>query len=126
MVGSAFKQCTACSAAVVQQYRQRGWEFILEALQVRERPLGQPLLLLWEYRSRGRCVQQRATLLNWRPSVQLLLASSLAGHAAWHAVDTVSAVEQLSLERWPCSPWSEGQWQVMLCCWCRILTRLKT
>ena len=35
LVGSAFRQCTACSWAVVQQYRQGGWPFILQALQVR-------------------------------------------------------------------------------------------
>ncbi|CAL5221045.1 g3168 [Coccomyxa viridis] len=33
LVGSAFRQCTACSWAVVEQYRQQGWKFILEALQ---------------------------------------------------------------------------------------------
>ena len=33
-MGSAFRQCTACSWAVVQQYRQGGWPFILQALQV--------------------------------------------------------------------------------------------
>ena len=35
LVGSAFRQCTACSWAIVQQYRQGGWLFILQALQVR-------------------------------------------------------------------------------------------
>ena len=34
LMGSAFRQCTACSWAVVQQYRQGGWPFILQALQV--------------------------------------------------------------------------------------------
>jgi hypothetical protein len=34
LVGSAFRQCTACSWAVVDQYRQRGRSFILDALQV--------------------------------------------------------------------------------------------
>ena len=38
LVGSAFRQCTACSWAVVEQYRQRGWDFILEALQVSRSP----------------------------------------------------------------------------------------
>ncbi|KAG2499228.1 hypothetical protein HYH03_002807 [Edaphochlamys debaryana] len=32
MEGWAFPQCTACSAAVVQAYRARGWELIREAL----------------------------------------------------------------------------------------------
>lgn len=35
LVGQAFSQCTACSPTVVQQYRQHGWSFLLQALQVR-------------------------------------------------------------------------------------------
>ena len=34
LVGQAFRQCTACSATVVSAYRERGWAFILDALQV--------------------------------------------------------------------------------------------
>jgi ubiquitin-like modifier-activating enzyme ATG7 len=33
MVGQAFSQCTACSAAVLQQYASDGWGFILRVLQ---------------------------------------------------------------------------------------------
>eukprot|EP00798_Chlamydomonas_sp_ICE-L_P015222 gene15222-21301_t len=33
MVGSAFSQCTACSEVVVKAYNERGWDFILEAIQ---------------------------------------------------------------------------------------------
>jgi len=33
MVGQAFSQCTACSAAVLQQYRADGWAFLLRVLQ---------------------------------------------------------------------------------------------
>ena len=33
MVGQAFSQCTACSAAVLQQYRADGWGFVLRVLQ---------------------------------------------------------------------------------------------
>lgn len=33
MVGQAFSQCTACSAAVLQQYRADGWGFLLRVLQ---------------------------------------------------------------------------------------------
>lgn len=32
--GQAFNQCTACSPTVVEQYRQHGWTFLLQALQV--------------------------------------------------------------------------------------------
>ena len=32
MVGTAFKQCTACSVPVVDEFRARGWRFVLEAL----------------------------------------------------------------------------------------------
>ena len=34
LTGEAFRQCTACSPAVVDRYRQHGWDFVLEALQV--------------------------------------------------------------------------------------------
>ncbi|KAK9905456.1 hypothetical protein WJX75_000196 [Coccomyxa subellipsoidea] len=33
LVGQAFRQCIACSNAVVTQYREKGWPFILQALQ---------------------------------------------------------------------------------------------
>ncbi|KAK9814486.1 hypothetical protein WJX72_006655 [[Myrmecia] bisecta] len=33
LTGQAFSQCTACSGTVVREYRARGWEFLLEALQ---------------------------------------------------------------------------------------------
>jgi ubiquitin-like modifier-activating enzyme ATG7 len=33
MVGQAFSQCTACSAAVRQQYSSDGWGFIAKVLQ---------------------------------------------------------------------------------------------
>ncbi|CAL8471824.1 g11366 [Coccomyxa elongata] len=33
LVGQAFRQCIACSAAVVAQYHKNGWPFILQALQ---------------------------------------------------------------------------------------------
>ncbi|BDA47717.1 Ubiquitin-like modifier-activating enzyme atg7 [Coccomyxa sp. Obi] len=33
LVGQAFRQCIACSGAVVDQYRKKGWPFILQALQ---------------------------------------------------------------------------------------------
>ncbi len=33
MEAQAFSQCTACSDTVVQQYRERGWDFLLEAIQ---------------------------------------------------------------------------------------------
>lgn len=32
LCGHAFQQCTACSATVVQQHNQHGWEFLLRAL----------------------------------------------------------------------------------------------
>ena len=35
LTGQAFSQCTACSQTVVEQYKQRGWSFLWEALQVR-------------------------------------------------------------------------------------------
>ena len=34
LTGQAFSQCTACSACVVQQYKQQGWQFLQQALQV--------------------------------------------------------------------------------------------
>lgn len=34
MVGHASTQCTGCSAAVVEAYKQRGWDLVLEALKV--------------------------------------------------------------------------------------------
>ena len=33
--GQAFRQCTACSQTVVDQYKQHGWSFLWQALQVR-------------------------------------------------------------------------------------------
>jgi ubiquitin-like modifier-activating enzyme ATG7 len=32
MCGTAFKQCTACSAPVVNELKDRGWDFVLDAL----------------------------------------------------------------------------------------------
>ena len=34
LTGQAFQQCTACSPTVVQQYKQHGWSFLQQALQV--------------------------------------------------------------------------------------------
>ena len=34
LTGQAFRQCTACSQTVVNQYRQSGWSFLWQALQV--------------------------------------------------------------------------------------------
>ena len=34
LTGQAFSQCTACSACVVEQYKQHGWQFLQHALQV--------------------------------------------------------------------------------------------
>ena len=34
LTGQAFRQCTACSQNVVDQYRQSGWPFLWQALQV--------------------------------------------------------------------------------------------
>lgn len=34
LTGQAFSQCTACSPIVVEQYKQHGWNFLLQALQV--------------------------------------------------------------------------------------------
>ncbi len=33
--GQAFRNCTACSQTVVDQYKQHGWSFLWQALQVR-------------------------------------------------------------------------------------------
>lgn len=33
LTGEAYRQCTACSPAVVDRYQQHGWDFVLEALQ---------------------------------------------------------------------------------------------
>jgi hypothetical protein len=71
MVGQAFRQCIACSGAVVSQYKQRGWPFVLEALQVRgfrmplwRMPLGgQSCSVLWPLH-RGDSTPQ--VLLSWR------------------------------------------------------------
>ena len=35
LTGQAFRQCTACSQTVVDQYKQHGWPFLWQALQVR-------------------------------------------------------------------------------------------
>lgn len=37
LTGQAFRQCTACSQTVVDQYRQAGWSFLWQALQVTSR-----------------------------------------------------------------------------------------
>ncbi len=42
MTGQAFRQCTACSPAVVGAYRARGWDFIREALEARAPPCSTP------------------------------------------------------------------------------------
>lgn len=34
LIGQAFSQCTACSACVVEHYKQQGWGFLQHALQV--------------------------------------------------------------------------------------------
>ena len=34
LIGQAFSQCTACSACVVERYKQQGWDFLQHALQV--------------------------------------------------------------------------------------------
>lgn len=34
LTGQAFRQCTACSQTVVERYRQSGWSFLSQALQV--------------------------------------------------------------------------------------------
>lgn len=40
LTGQAFRQCTACSPAVVEQYRQRGAEFVLQVMGGRFRGSG--------------------------------------------------------------------------------------
>jgi len=42
MTGQAFRQCTACSPAVVGAYRARGWDFVREALEARALPRDTP------------------------------------------------------------------------------------
>ena len=43
LIGQAFSQCTACSACVVEQYKQQGWDFLQHALQVCPPCLASPI-----------------------------------------------------------------------------------